>query len=72
MPPTRIARTAEHLGAAGLVLIVAAVAFVMGHWVDSANNPAMPCLQTQVYVWSNYPSEARCVDATDHAHHGGG
>lgn len=63
-------KTAEHLFAAGAVLLLVAVAFVLGHWVDNANNPAMPCLQTQVYVWSDYPSEAHCVDATDHARHG--
>lgn len=63
-------KTAEHLFAIGTVLLLTVVAFVLGHWVNSAHNPPMPCLQTQVYVWDDYPSTATCVDATDHAHHG--
>jgi len=57
--------------AALLAAIVLFLAFTAGYWYRSTTRP-MPCTETQVYVWADYPDDARCVSNIDHAAHSGG
>lgn len=54
-----------------------AVGVVAGRWDSGGSSrdlvvtPVMPCGSDEVYVWEDYPDEARCVSSTDHAAHAG-
>jgi len=56
--------------AALLVALVLFLTFTAGYWYRSTTRP-MPCTETQVYVWADYPNDARCVSNIDHAAHSG-
>ena len=53
-----------------LIGIVLFLTFTAGYWYRSTTRP-MPCTDTQVYVWANYPNDARCVSNIDHTAHSG-
>jgi len=52
---------------AGIVLFLT---FTAGYWYRSTR--PMPCTETQVQVWVDYPNDVRCVSNIDHAAHSGG